>query len=140
MLTPHIVQCVLSLAGAVTLPILVSTLLVPQHLRIFIMIVLSCHHMTTIALSSFSCNFLCLPALCFQAASHHIQAMCDMIGKLGLSASAVPATGPERRDETHVPIAPPPSPVLLFHPAPFNVDLLQIDALELEAKSSRQAH
>ena len=59
--------------------------------------------------------------------------MCDMIDKLGLSASAVPATGPEGRDETYVPIAPPPSPVLLFHPAPF--DLLQIDALELEAKA-----
>ena len=61
--------------------------------------------------------------------------MCDMIGELGLSASAVPATGPEGWDETYVPIAPPPSPVLLFHPAPFNVDLLQIDALELEAKA-----
>ena len=59
--------------------------------------------------------------------------MCDMIGKLGLSASAVPATGPEGRDETYVPIAPPPSPVLLFHPAP--LDLLQVDALELGAES-----
>ena len=62
--------------------------------------------------------------------------MCGMIGKLGLSASAVPATGPEGRDETYVPIAPPPSPVLLIHPAQFNADLLQIDALELEAKAA----
>ena len=57
--------------------------------------------------------------------------MCDMIGKLGLSASAVPATGPEGRDETYVPIAPPPSPVLLFHPAPF--DLLHVLELGAEA-------
>ena len=52
--------------------------------------------------------------------------MCDMIGKLGLSASAVPATGPEGRD-----IAPPPSPVLLFHPVPF--DLLHVLELGAEA-------